>query len=173
MTDKTNHTDFYALDDTLAGRITQAGLVGTAIALPDYIRSGPLRVLATGGILLGGGALVAVLNSFDEDPGNDPRVVMDQFRRSIGDIGSVPGPGSDTPPGDFSTASAAQTWTVILLALLLIAVLVRLDAAVQRRVAAWLRGQGVRRPNTWIGAVAAAVVFAVSEVSHRRLVARA
>lgn len=92
MTDKTDHADFYALDDTLAGRITQAGLVGTAIALPDYIRSGPLRVLATGGILLGGGALVAVLNSLDEDPGNDPRVVMDQFRRSIGDIGSVPGP---------------------------------------------------------------------------------
>ena len=172
MTDKTDHTDFYALDDTLAGRITQAGLVGTAIALPDYIRSGPLRVLATGGILLGGGALVAVINSFDEDPGNDPRVVMDQFRRSIGDIGRCRGRGR-TPAGDFSTASAAQTWTVILLALLLIAVLVRLDAAVQRRVAAWLRGQGVRRPNTWIGAVAAAVVFAVSEVSHRRLVARA
>ena len=173
MTDKTDHTDFYALDDTLAGRITQAGLVGTAIALPDYIRSGPLRVLATGGILLGGGALVAVLNSFDEDPGNDPRVVMDQFRRSIGDIGSVPGPGSDTPPGDFSTASAAQTWTVIIGALLVITVLVRVDAAVRRRVATWLRRQGVRRPNTWIGAVAAAVVFTVSEVSHRRLVARA
>jgi len=170
MSDK---TDFYTLDDTLVGRLTQAGLVGTAVALPDYLRSGPLRALAVGGLLVGGGALVAVLNSFDEDPDNDPRLMMDQFRRSIGDIGSVPGPESDTPPGDFSTATAAQTWTVILVALLVIAVLVRLDAAVQRRVARWLLRRGVSRPNTWIGAVAAAIVFVVSEVSHRRLVGRA
>ncbi|GAB3701600.1 hypothetical protein [Corynebacterium nasicanis] len=166
-------TDFYALDDTLSGRLTQAGLVGTAVSLPDYIRSGPLRALATGALLVGGGALVAVLNSFDEDPDNDPRVMMDQFRRSIGDIGSVPGPDSDTPPGDFSTASAAQTWTVIIGALLVIAVLVRLDSAVQHRIAERLRRRGLSRPHTWIGAVAAAVVFAVSEVSHRRLVAQA
>lgn len=166
-------TDYYSLDDTLAGRVAQAGLVGTAVALPDYVRSGPARVLATGAVVLGGAALVAVLNSFDEDPGNDPAVMVDQLRRSIGDIGSVPGPGSDTPPGDFSTASPATTWTVIIVALLVIAVLVRLDAAVQRRVVRWLRGRGVARPNTWLGGLAAAVVFAVSEVAHRRLVAQA
>ncbi|MDO5512881.1 hypothetical protein [Corynebacterium sp.] len=169
MTDK---TDFYTLDDTVAGRITQAGLAGAAIALPDYIRSGPLRVLATGAIVLGGGALVAVLNSFDEDPDNDPRLMMDQIRRSIGDIGAASGPASDTPPGDYSTASAAQTWTVIIAALLVIVVLARADAAVQRRIATWMRRQGIARPNTWLGAVAAACVYAVSEVSHRRLVAQ-
>ncbi len=163
-------TDYYSLDDTLAGRIAQAGLVGTAVALPDYVRSGPARVLATGAVVVGGAALVAVLNSFDEDPDNDPAVMVDQLRRSIGDIGSVPGPGSDTPPGDFSTASPATTWTVIVVALLVIFALVRLDAALQRRLVGWLRRRGVARPNTWIGGVAATVVFAVSEVAHRRMV---
>lgn len=166
-------TDHYSLDDTLAGRVAQAGLVGTAVALPDYIRSGPARALATGAVVLGGAALVAVLNSFDEDPDNDPTLMVDQLRRSIGDIGSVPGPESDTPPGDFSTASPATTWSVIAGALLVIVVLVRLDAALQRRVVTWLRRRGVSRPNTWLGGIAAAVVFAVSEVSHRKLVARA
>lgn len=166
-------TDYYSLDDTLAGRVAQAGLVGTAVALPDYVRSGPARALATGAVLVGGAALVAVLNSFDEDPANDPAVMVDQLRRSIGAIGAVPGPESDTPPGDFSTASPATTWTVIIIALLAIFALVRLDAAVQRRVVAWLQRKGVSRPNTWIGGLAATVVFAVSEVAHRRRVALA
>ena len=161
-------TDYYSLDDTLAGRITQAGLVGTAVALPDYLHSKPLRVLTTGAIAVGGAALVAVLNSFDEDPDNDPAVMVDQLRRTIGDIGSAPGPDSDLPPGDLTTASAAQTWTVIIVALLLIGLLARVDAAIQHRIARWLSRRGVSRPHTWIGGVAAAVVFALSEVSHRR-----
>lgn len=166
-------TDYYSLDDTLAGRVAQAGLVGTVVALPDHVRSGPARVLTTGAVVVGGAALVAVLNSFDEDPDNDPTVLVDQLRRSIGDIGSVPGPGSDTPPGDFSTASPVTTWSVILVALLVIFVLVRLDAALQRRVVTWLHRRGVARPNTWLGGLAAMVVFAVSEVAHRRRVALA
>ncbi|MCS5478221.1 hypothetical protein NYP18_00940 [Corynebacterium sp. YIM 101645] len=161
-------TDYYSLDDTLAGRIAQAGMVGTAVALPDYISSRPLRALATAGIGAGGAALVAVLNSFDEDPDNDPTVMFDQLRRSIGDIGSVPGPGSDTPAGDFSTASPVQTWTVIIGALAVLAALLRVDAALQRRLVAWLGRRGLSRPNTWLGGVAAAVVFAVAEVAHQR-----
>lgn len=161
-------TDYYSLDDTLAGRIAQAGMVGTAVALPDYIRSGPLRALVTAGIGVGGAALVAVLNSFDEDPDNDPAVMFDQLRRSIGDIGSVPGPESDTPPGDFSTASPVQTWTVIIAVLAVLFVLLRLDSALQRRVVAWLRRRGVARPNTWLGGVATVVVFALAEVAHQR-----
>lgn len=161
-------TDYYSLDDTLAGRIAQAGMVGTAVALPDYISSRPLRALATAGIGTGGAALVAVLNSFDEDPDNDPAVMFDQLRRSIGDIGAVPGPGSDTPPGDFSTASPVQTWTVIIAALAVLVALLRLDAALQRRLVTWLRRRGVPRPNTWLGGVATAVVFTIAEVAHQR-----
>jgi hypothetical protein len=161
-------TDYYSLDDTLAGRIAQAGMVGTAVALPDYISSRPLRALATAGIGVGGTALVAVLNSFDEDPDNDPTVMFDQLRRSIGDIGSVPGPGSDTPPGDFSTASPVQTWSVLSAALAVLVVLMRLDAVLQRRLVAWLRRRGFSRPNTWFGGVAATVVFAIAEVAHQR-----
>lgn len=161
-------TDYYSLDDTLAGRLTQAGLVGATVALPDYIRSRPLRALAAGSIAVGGAALVAVLNVMDDDPENDPAVMFDKMRRSIGDIGTTPGPGSDFPAGDFSTATPAQTWTVILVALALIGVLVRLDAALQRRVVAWLRRRGVQRPNTWLGGVAAAVVFGISEAAHQR-----
>ncbi|QGU03512.1 hypothetical protein [Corynebacterium comes] len=166
-------TDYYSLDDTLAGRIAQAGMVGTAVALPDYLSSRPLRALVTAGIGVGGAALVAVLNSFDEDPDNDPALMVDQLRRSIGDIGSVPGPESDTPPGDFSTASPLKTWTVIVVALLVIVALVRLDAALQRRIVAWLRHRGVSRPNTWMGGVATVLVFAVSEIAHQRRVRQA
>lgn len=166
-------TDYYSLDDTLAGRIAQAGMVGTAVALPDHLSSRPLRALVTAAIGIGGAALVAVLNSFDEDPDNDPAVMAEQLRTSIGGIGSVPGPESDTPPGDFSTASPAQTWTVIIAALLVIVALVFLDAALQRRLVAWLRCRGVSRPNTWLGGVAATVVFTVAEVAHQRRVRRA
>lgn len=161
-------TDYYSLDDTLAGRVAQAGMVGTAVALPDYISSPRLRALATAGTGVGGAALVAVLNSLDEDPDNDPAVLVEQLRINIGGIGAVPGPESDIPPGDFSTASPAQTWTIITAALLVMIVLVRVDAALQRRLVASLRRRGVARPNTWLGGVAATVVFAVSEIAHRR-----
>lgn len=166
-------TDYYSLDDTLAGRVAQAGMVGTVVALPDYISSPRLRALATAGTGVDGAALVAVLNSLDEDPDNDPAVLVEQLRTSVGGIGAVPGPDSDTPPGDFSTASPAQTWAVIAVALLLIFVLVRVDAALQRRFVAWLRRRGVARPNTWLGGVAATVVFVVSEIAHRRRVGQA
>ncbi|AJK67799.1 hypothetical protein [Corynebacterium marinum] len=166
-------TDYYSLDDTLAGRIAQAGMVGTAVALPDYFSSRPLRALVTAAIGLGGAGLVAVLNSFDDDLGNDPAVMAEQLRTSIGGIGSVPGPDSDTPPGDFSTASPAQTWTVIIGALVVIVALVLVDAALQRRLVAWLRRRGVSRPNTWLGGVASAAVFAVAEIAHQRRGGRA
>lgn len=161
-------TDYYSLDDTPAGRVAQAGMVGIAVALPDYITSRSLRALVTAGIGVGGAALVAVLNSFDEDPDNDPAVLVDQLRQSIGNIGSVSGPESDTPPGDLTSASPAQTWTVIALALLALLVFVRLDAALQRRIVTWMGRRGVSRPNTWLGGVSAVVVFVVSEIAHQR-----
>ncbi|WIM71103.1 hypothetical protein [Corynebacterium suedekumii] len=166
-------TDYYSLDDTLAGRVTQSGVVGAFVASPDYVSSRPARALVKLGLLAGGGALVAVLNSFDEDPDNDPAVMVDQLRQSIGHIGHRAGPDSDTPAGDFSVDSPTRTWAIIVAAAVVILMTVRVDAAVQRRIAAFLRKRGVRRPNTLLGAVAGAVSFAAAEVSHRQRLAAA
>ncbi|WIM73215.1 hypothetical protein QP028_06580 [Corynebacterium suedekumii] len=129
-------TDYYSLDDTLAGRVTQSGVVGAFVASPDYVSSRPARALVKLGLLAGGGALVAVLNSFDEDPDNDPAVMVDQLRQSIGHIGHRAGPDSDTPAGDFSVDSPTRTWAIIVAAAVVILMTVRVDAAVQRRIAA-------------------------------------
>lgn len=56
-------TDYYPLDDTRAGRITQAVLAGSYVAARNW----PARLA----LLIGGGALVGYLNANDDDPSND------------------------------------------------------------------------------------------------------
>ena len=64
--------DNYALDDTLAGRVVQAGFAGAALSLPDYIKNP--KALITSYILLLGSftGLVGYLNAIDEDEGTTP-----------------------------------------------------------------------------------------------------
>lgn len=56
-------TDYYPLDDTRAGRVTQAVLAGGYVAARNW----PTRLA----LLVGGGALVGYLNATDDDPSND------------------------------------------------------------------------------------------------------
>ena len=38
LDDSYDREDNYALDDTLAGRVVQAGFAGAALSLPDYVK---------------------------------------------------------------------------------------------------------------------------------------
>ena len=64
--------DNYALDDTLAGRVVQAGFAGAALSLPDYIKNP--KALITSYILLLGSftGLVGYLNAVDEEEDTTP-----------------------------------------------------------------------------------------------------
>ena len=66
--------DNYALDDTLAGRVVQAGFVGTALSFPDYIKK-PGSLIATYVLTLASfTGLVGYLNAIDEDEEHSPQV---------------------------------------------------------------------------------------------------
>ena len=67
-----NEVDNYALDDTLAGRVVQAGFVGAALSFPDYI-SKPKSLAATYILTLASfTGLVGYLNAIDEDEEHTP-----------------------------------------------------------------------------------------------------
>ena len=64
--------DNYALDDTLAGRVVQAGFAGAALSLPDYIKD-PKSLITSYILLLGSfTGLVGYLNAIDEDEATTP-----------------------------------------------------------------------------------------------------
>lgn len=63
------------------------------------------------GTLAAGIGTVAVINSVDDDPNNDPAVVINRVRQRIGDIGDAPGPASDVPAGDLG--SPLRTWAIV------------------------------------------------------------
>ena len=65
--------DNYALDDTLAGRITQAAAVGIATSYPDWIKSKSGLITAYTLSFFGFGALVAYTNAHAEQDGDEPR----------------------------------------------------------------------------------------------------
>src|SRR5699024_6915137 len=64
--------DNYALDDTLSGRVVQAGVACAALGLRDYIKNP--KALITSYILLLGSVtgLVGYLNAIDEDEATTP-----------------------------------------------------------------------------------------------------
>src|SRR5699024_12881361 len=72
--------DNYALDDTLAGRVVQAGFAGVALSLPDYIKNP--KALITSYILLLGSftGLVGYLNAIDEDEATTPEPRSEERR---------------------------------------------------------------------------------------------
>lgn len=161
-----SNTDFYSLDDTPAGRLTQAGIVGLSIALPDHVPSRAGRFLINSLLGVGGLGLVAYLNAVDENPGNDPAVLLDRMRQEIGDIGQRGGPESDTSAGDLG--SPLRTWLIIGAALLSAVLLARLESRGREKLAAALLRRGVKRPNTVLGAGAAVLVYAASEALARQ-----
>ena len=64
--------DNYALDDTLAGRVVQAGFAGAALSLPDYIKN-PKSLITSYILLLGSfTGLVGYLNAIDEEEDTTP-----------------------------------------------------------------------------------------------------
>ncbi|TRX43324.1 hypothetical protein [Corynebacterium guaraldiae] len=64
--------DNYALDDTLAGRITQAAAVGIMTAFPDWIKNKTALVFAYVLSFLGFGALVAITNAESHEDRSEP-----------------------------------------------------------------------------------------------------
>lgn len=64
--------DNYALDDTLAGRITQAAAVGIMTSFPDWIKNKTALVFAYVLSFLGFGALVAITNAESHEDRPEP-----------------------------------------------------------------------------------------------------
>ena len=64
--------DNYALDGTLAGRITQAAAVGIMTAFPDWIKNKTALVFAYVLSFLGFGALVAITNAESHEDRPEP-----------------------------------------------------------------------------------------------------
>lgn len=148
----------YSLDETLPARITQAVGAGLFIAVSDYIKSKPLRWFAKSTIAAGTFSLVALFNSIDEDPDNDPAVLIDLVKRRVGDIGFTDGPESEASEGDFG--SPAQTWAIIGTGAALVVAGTKVLSATDRWLAKGLRAVKVKRPYTVMGAVTAAATFA-------------
>ncbi|WP_052843264.1 hypothetical protein [Corynebacterium epidermidicanis] len=108
----TNH-----LDDAIL-----AVAVGTSAALRK-----PVQRLA---VLAAGVGAVAVINSTDDDPDNDPAVIVDRVRHRLGDVGERPGPASDMPAGDLG--SPARTWGVVAGVVLTVLAIARFEQRVLR-----------------------------------------
>ena len=71
---KTENTDNYALDDTLAGRITQAAALGIMTSFPDWIKNKTALVFTYILSTLGFGALVAVTNAQSHEDRPEPEL---------------------------------------------------------------------------------------------------
>ena len=138
--------DYNALDNTTGGRLIQAAFAVAFTAVPDYVRSTPGRVAAWVGIAAAFGGTVAAFNAFDEDPRNDLTARVE-----------------NTP----ETGSPAKTWGLLLGGLALLVGGTRLSIAVQRKLADALRRRGAKRPNTVLGLIGGALIFAGSEAEAR------
>lgn len=136
--------DYYALDDTLVGRLVQAGFVGALIAVPDAVPAGGgRRTLTRLGVAVGGVATAALANLFDENPDNDDPAQLIQ---------------------DMGADSVAKTWAALGGGLLAVSVGNALATRGATAVAGGLRSRGVDKPYLLLGALAAAGVFAASQL---------
>ncbi|MDU0479690.1 hypothetical protein QVA66_10640 [Staphylococcus chromogenes] len=82
-------------------------ILSTAVGTSAALRK-PVNRLA---VLAAGVGAVAYINSTDDDPNNDPAIIVDRVKQRIGDLGDPAGPQSDFPAGD--PGSPAQTWALI------------------------------------------------------------
>lgn len=166
----TSNTDVFTLDETLAGRLTQAGMAGVSLALPDYVSSRAGRFLLNTLITLGGVGLVAYLNSIDQDPRKDPARVMGRMRQEFEQARQQDASDEDTPA--VTSGSKLRMWLVLGGSLLAAFAVSRLEAGGRRWLVRKLRDRGVKRPHTVIGAIGALLVYVFTEIMYRDSLAR-
>ena len=138
-------------------------LVGTGVALTDYLDSPRHRALAYAGLMAAGTGVVGMIPRADGGRylfPEDPALLNDQLRQQLGDLGITPGPASDHE----GARGPVATWLYMGLFVLLLAVLIRLDMVLTKRVARFLSRRGITRPYTVIGIFYAAAVYATFEL---------
>ena len=135
--------DNYALDDTLAGRITQAAAVGIATSYPDWIKSKGGLITAYTLSFFGFSALVAYTNAHAEQDGDEPRSPQDSDDQGL------------------------KPWAIFAAVVLLLILGGWMNVALSRRMVKFLRKRGAKRPWTLLGAIGAALTFLISELEAR------
>lgn len=158
-------SDLNSLDDTRAGRLVQAGVVAFCVALPDYVPSWVQRLLINSVVLTGAVAAVAYLNMQDEDPSNDPEVIMERIRQNL-EAAEREHQAADAHDGTVvPEGSPLRTWAIIVGLILGSVVLSVVEFRLRSRFTRFLARKGVKRPNTLLGLLGGAVLFGLSEVS--------
>lgn len=138
-------------------------LMGTGVALTDYLDSPRRRTMAYAGLLTVG---IGVIGMIPRAAGgrylfpDDPALLNDQLRQQLGDLGITPGPASDHS----GARGPVATWIYLGLFLLFFAVLIRVDMVLTKRLARVLSRRGIARPYTVIGMFYAAAVYAAYEL---------
>ncbi|EGT5574564.1 hypothetical protein [Corynebacterium striatum] len=131
--------DNYALDDTLAGRITQSAAAGLMLSFPDWIKNKTALSITYVFSFIGFGALVAITNAQRED--EEPQAEQND--------------------------SDLKHWAVFAAVILLFVLGGFINVKVSQAVVKRLRKRGLSKPWTAWGAIAAAFVFLVSELEAR------
>lgn len=131
--------DNYALDDTLAGRITQSAAAGLMLSFPDWIKNKTALSITYVFSFIGFGALVAITNAQRED--EEPQAEQND--------------------------SDLKHWAVFAAVILLFVLGGFINVKVSQVVVKRLRKRGLSKPWTAWGAIAAAFVFLVSELEAR------
>lgn len=140
-----------------------ATLVGTGVALIDYLDSPRQRTLAYAGLM---GAGIGVIGMIPQDDGSrylfpdDSTLLNDQLRQDLGDFGVTPGPASDYE----GIRGPVAAWLYVGLFLLFTALIIRLDMAFTKRIARFLSRRGASRPYTLLGIFYAATSYATCEL---------
>lgn len=148
-----------------------SALIGTGVALNDYVKSPVRRALVYGALVLGGTGVIA----FSEDAtgkkyifGEDSTLVFDQIRQDIGDLGITPGPDSDAQY--INERGPLITWLLLAVFALAFVTLVyasvRVDLAVMKKLAGFFEKRGKKHPFSWTGMVYAAAVYAIFELDN-------
>lgn len=146
--------DNYALDDTLAGRITQSAAAGLMLSFPDWIKNKTALGITYVFSFIGFGALVAITNAQREDEelqAEQPPVEQSQAEQSQAE----------------QNDSDLKQWAVFAAVILLFVLGGFINVKVSQAVVKRLRKRGLSKPWTAWGAIAAAFVFLVSELEAR------
>lgn len=141
--------DNYALDDTLAGRITQSAAAGLMLSFPDWIKNKTALSITYVFSFIGFGALVAITNAQPED--EEPQAEQ---------------PPVEHPQAEQNDSDLKQ-WAVFAAVILLFVLGGFINVKVSQAVVKRLRKRGLSKPWTAWGAIAAAFVFLVSELEAR------
>ena len=143
-----------------------ATLVGTGVALTDYLDSPRHRALAYAGLM---GAGIGVIGMLPQGDGSrylfpdDSTLLNDQLRQELGDLGVTPGPASDYE----GIRGPVATWLYIGVFLLFAVLIIRLDMAFTKRLARALSRRGVSRPYSVLGIFYAATSYVTCEFDMR------